>query len=526
MAGRRRRISIDDEEETRVTMAPGQLVVPGMRLVRKIAEGGMGSVWEGEHMALKTSVAVKFVLSEFGDNEEAAARFEREATAAARIKSPHVVQVLNHGLTEDDVPFIVMELLEGEDLETRLKREPRLPVELVVHIVTQAAKGLDKAHSLGIIHRDIKPSNIFLTDVGGEVFVKLLDFGIAKLSMADIARTRVTQTGSVIGTPVFMAPEQMTHAKDAGAPADMWSLGVVAYLALTGALPYDSETIAGLAMAIERGTFTPASSLVEGLPTGIDAWFLRALAKDPTARFGSIRELAEELAKSSGLAPASTMLRTTAPGHTSTPPPPNTSAPASSAPQGPKPPGASHRTDPIRSDPPPSALAATVAGMPVAHAMSTHQTVMGSTREAARTEARTHGRKVMYAVGAAALACGAAAALVLTGQLDLARLSDPGPPASSATPPVTATASASAPAVETAVPSAVPAASSPQASSAAVSASAPSASASASIPKPTGKIPRPPGSFTAPPKPSVTAAPPPPKPPASALPKGPTPGAP
>ena len=218
MAGRRRRISIDDEEETRVTMAPGQLVVPGMRLVRKIAEGGMGSVWEGEHMALKTSVAVKFVLSEFGDNEEAAARFEREATAAARIKSPHVVQVLNHGLTEDDVPFIVMELLEGEDLETRLKREPRLPIELVVHIVTQAAKGLDKAHSLGIIHRDIKPSNIFLTDVGGEVFVKLLDFGIAKLSMADIARTRVTQTGSVIGTPVFMAPEQMTHAKDAGAP--------------------------------------------------------------------------------------------------------------------------------------------------------------------------------------------------------------------------------------------------------------------------------------------------------------------
>ncbi len=518
MAGRRRRISIDDEEETRVTMAPGQLVVPGMRLVRKIAEGGMGSVWEGEHMALKTSVAVKFVLSEFGDNEEAAARFEREATAAARIKSPHVVQVLNHGLTEDDVPFIVMELLEGEDLETRLKREPRLPIELVVHIVTQAAKGLDKAHSLGIIHRDIKPSNIFLTDVGGEVFVKLLDFGIAKLSMADIARTRVTQTGSVIGTPVFMAPEQMTHAKDAGAPADMWSLGVVAYLALTGSLPYDSETIASLAMAIERGTFTPVSSLVEGLPTGVDAWFLRALAKDPTARFGSIRELAEELAKSSGLAPASSMLRTTAPGHTSTPPPPNTSSRASATPQ-----GASSRTDPIRSDPPPNALAATVAGMPVAHAMGTHQTVMGSTREAARTEARTHGRKVMYAVGVAALACGAAAALVLTGQLDLTKLSDPGPPAASDTLPVTATASASAPAVETAAPSAAPPVASSPAASASLSVSAPSASAAAVVPRPTGKIPRPQGSLAAP-RPSATPAPP--KPSVTASSKVPTPGAP
>jgi len=501
-------------------MAPGQLVVPGMRLVRK--EGGMGSVWEGEHLALKTSVAVKFVLSEFGDNEEAAARFEREATAAARIKSPHVVQVLNHGLTHDDVPFIVMELLEGEDLETRLKREPRLPFELVVHIVNQAAKGLDKAHGLGIIHRDIKPSNIFLTDVGGEVFVKLLDFGIAKLSMADIARTRVTQTGSVIGTPVFMAPEQMTHAKDAGAPADMWSLGVVAYLALTGSLPYDSDTIAGLAVAIERGTFTPASNAVPDLPAGIDAWFLRALAKDPTARFGSIRELADELAKSSGLAPASALLRTTAPGATSTPPPPNTSAPLA-----PK---------PITSEPPPSALAQTVGASPVAHAMGasgTHQTVMGSTREAARTEARSHGRKVLYSVGFAALACGAAAALVLTGELDLSKLLNPtaggSPPrAESGTVPVTATATTSVAPVETAQPSATAtpietvSASAPSGAASSASAAG-SASASVTVIKPIWKIPRPPVTVTA--KSSGVVAPKPPvAPPPSAAPKQPTPG--
>ncbi len=177
----------------------------------------MGAVWEAEHLALHATVAVKFVLAELGESDEAHARFGREATAAARIKSPHVVSVLDHGLTaKDGIPFIVMELLEGEDLETRLDREPRLPLELVAHIVQQAAKALTRAHDLGIVHRDIKPSNVFLTEVGGDTFVKLLDFGIARLSLADVGRARVTQTGAMLGTPVFMSPEQMTHAKDVG----------------------------------------------------------------------------------------------------------------------------------------------------------------------------------------------------------------------------------------------------------------------------------------------------------------------
>ncbi len=527
-------------------MAPGQFVVPGVRLVKKIAEGGMGSVWEGEHLALKTSVAVKFVLSEFGDSEEAAARFEREATAAARIKSPHVVQVFNHGHTEDDVPFIVMELLEGEDLETRLKREPKLSFELVAHVVSQAAKGLDKAHSLGIIHRDIKPSNIFLTDVGGEVFIKLLDFGIAKLSMAEIGRTRVTQTGSMIGTPVFMAPEQMTQAKDVGPPADMWSLGVVAYLALTGTLPYDSETIAGLAMAIERGTFAPATSLVPDLPKGIDAWFLRALAKDPTARFESIRELSDELAKSSGVAvPASTALRPTAP--TSTPPPPLTSAKPPKRDDEPPPPmpsspGAAQAKSSV-SEPPPGALAPTLGAAPVPLAMgaSPHQTVMGSSREAARTEARNQGRKVMVGVGVAALGIGAAAAVVLGIGTETAPPQAPAVSQSvsasgsatvaSAEAPASAAPSASASSGE---PSTVPASASALSASASVSAA--SARPSAGSAKPVIKVPKPPVSATAPRSAATTTAsatatatakPPAPKPTTSAAPKatGPTPGA-
>ncbi len=313
---RRDRDKIDDAG--RATLAPGQLAVPNVRLTKKIAEGGMGSVWEGEHLALHTTVAVKFVLAEFGDNEEAVTRFEREATAAARIKSPHVVQMLDHGITENDgVPYIIMELLEGEDLEARLLREPRLPLDLVAHVVSQAAKALVRAHGLGIVHRDIKPSNVFLTDVGGETFVKLLDFGIARLSAADVGRARVTQTGAMLGTPIFMSPEQMTHAKDVGPGADIWSLGVVAYLAITGRLPFDEETIAGIAMAIERGEYPTPTEIMPQLPAELDGWFARIFQKDPTKRFASAKDMADALSRIAQVPPSPASLA-----HTSTPPPP------------------------------------------------------------------------------------------------------------------------------------------------------------------------------------------------------------
>ncbi len=269
------------------------MAAPNIQLVRKLRDGGMGSVWVGEHQALKTFVAVKFMLLDVGKKKDASTRFQREASAAAQIKSPHVVQVFDHGLNERGHAYIVMELLDGEDLGTRLASRTRLPLVDVATIVSQSAKALGKAHGNGIIHRDIKPDNIFLTDVDGDIFVKVLDFGIAK-SEDEVSMT-MTSTGVMMGTPNYMAPEQMTNAKDAVAASDLWSLAIVAYQALTGVLPFVGETIAGIAIAIERGKFKPPSELVPGTPTAVDAWFERCFKREPKDRFANAREMADEL---------------------------------------------------------------------------------------------------------------------------------------------------------------------------------------------------------------------------------------
>src|SRR5262249_23749353 len=163
---------------------------------------------------------------------------------ASQVKSPHVVQTFDHGVTDDGRPYIVMELLEGRDLSSYLEAAGRMPLAEVVDLVTQLARGLDRAHARGIIHRDIKPDNIFFGDAGnGEVFVKLLDFGIAK-GVETLGSS--TKTGSALGTPFYMSPEQLMGAKDIDARSDLWSVGVVAFEALTGKKPFDADTIGGI----------------------------------------------------------------------------------------------------------------------------------------------------------------------------------------------------------------------------------------------------------------------------------------
>ena len=269
----------------------GTTIGHNVTLVRLLAEGGMGSVWVADHLGLRTQVAVKFIAADAATDGSMMARFSREASAAAQIKSPHVVQIFDHG-TANGIPYIVMELLEGESLGTRLSRTGRLDPRETSAIVTQVCRALSKAHSLGVVHRDIKPDNVFLTDSDGELFVKVLDFGIAK-STADAA-LGMTATGAAVGTPHYMSPEQIVSAKNVSATTDLWAVGVMAYRCLTGVLPFDGDTFGGLCIAIHRGTFTPVRSLRPELPASVDAWFTQALQLDASQRFASAKQLADK----------------------------------------------------------------------------------------------------------------------------------------------------------------------------------------------------------------------------------------
>jgi eukaryotic-like serine/threonine-protein kinase len=275
-----------------MTLHPGMMITPSLRLVRQLGEGGMGSVWEAEHLTLHSRVAVKCLSATMLNNVEAKARFEREALAAAQIRSPHVVGVLDHGFGPDGTPFIVLEMLEGEDLASRLARQRVIePVEMG-RIVSHICKALSKAHSLGIVHRDIKPDNIFLTDIDGEPFAKILDFGIAKRT--EDHSMGVTSTGVMIGTPYYMSPEQVLSSKDVDSRADLWSLAVVVYHCLTGRRPFEGETIGALCIAIDRAKFPVATTVRPELPASIDRFFQKALCRNPDGRFASAREMEQE----------------------------------------------------------------------------------------------------------------------------------------------------------------------------------------------------------------------------------------
>jgi serine/threonine-protein kinase len=274
------------------TLVPGSYVTANVRLVRKLGEGGMGSVWVAEHLTLRTHVAVKFMSTALALDPSASARFSREAASAAQIKSPHVVQTYDHGITSAGVPFIVMELLEGEDLGDRIKRTGPISLADTSTILSQACKALGRAHALGIVHRDIKPDNIFLVTTEDEIYVKLLDFGIAK-STGAAGAFQMTSTGAMMGTPYYMSPEQLVNSKGVDHRADLWSLAVVVYHCVTGTVPFDGETFAGLCIAIDKGTYTPASTIGRQLPPAIDVWFGHALQRNPELRFESAKEMAD-----------------------------------------------------------------------------------------------------------------------------------------------------------------------------------------------------------------------------------------
>jgi hypothetical protein len=285
-------------------LSPGQPITPRIQLVEPLGEGGMGTVWVAHHQTLDRKVAVKFISGSVAGGkllmpEE---RFSREAKAAAQIKSPHVVHLYDHGLMDDGRAYIVMELLEGESLAERIKRAGPLTLPDAVRLVTQVAKALGKAHELGIVHRDIKPDNLFLDASHDELFVKVLDFGIAKLTTDSAPESAsITATGIMVGSPYFMSPEQMEDAKNVGVPTDVYSLAAVAYYALTAKLPFNGDTPVELWEKKRRVAFAPPTRERAGLPAELDAWCARAMAADPAQRFGSPKELAAAFSRAAGV---------------------------------------------------------------------------------------------------------------------------------------------------------------------------------------------------------------------------------
>jgi len=255
----------------------------------------MGAVWRAEHVQLGTPAAVKLIDASFAENEEALSRFKREAQAAATLRSPHVVQILDYGVDEG-TPYIAMELLDGESLADRLQRRRCLTPAETSTLVTHVARAVGKAHDAGIVHRDLKPENIFVVRNDDEEVGKVLDFGIAKSTGqgAGAAVGPQTQTGAMLGTPYYMSPEQAAGRKEVDHRADLWAMAVIAYECLLGRRPFDDDTLGGLVLSICTGEI-PVPSQVGPVPPGFDAWFARGCARDPCWRFQSVRDLAQSL---------------------------------------------------------------------------------------------------------------------------------------------------------------------------------------------------------------------------------------
>ncbi len=273
----------------------GKIIAGRYRVERLLGQGGMGSVWAGRHLTLNQLVAVKFIHPRLASSVEALRRFDTEAKAAARLKTRHAVTVHDHGITADGEPYIVMEYLEGESLEHRLRTRGALPFAEVVSVIGQAARALSAAHEQGIIHRDLKPDNVFLAQEReapefGYV-VKVVDFGIAKLIADEAAQgASATQAGVVLGTPHYMSPEALTASAPVGPAADVWSLGACAFAAACGRVPFEGDAIGDVVLKVCASPLPVPSRLRPELPKAFDAWFARACARSIAQRFATVAE--------------------------------------------------------------------------------------------------------------------------------------------------------------------------------------------------------------------------------------------
>ena len=280
---------------------PPRVLAGKYRLDRPLGEGGMGVVWSGQNLDLQTRVAIKLLQPRLAEDVTARARFLREARRAASVQGEHCVRIHDVGTDEAQQPYIVMEQLEGETAEARLERG-KVPVETAATIMLQLLDALAEAHAKGLVHRDLKPANVFLVEKPGEaIWVKVLDFGIAKLAVLDVERSAssvtLTAPNTLVGSPQYMSPEQLRDSATVDARSDLWACGVVLFELLTGQMPFDSPSIAELFVQIVSGSPRSLASVdAEGIPPPIAKLIDRCLLKDPKARPQDAHELAAALA--------------------------------------------------------------------------------------------------------------------------------------------------------------------------------------------------------------------------------------
>jgi eukaryotic-like serine/threonine-protein kinase len=273
------------------TPGPGNVVEDRYELTRVIGRGGMGEIWEAYDRQLEGPCAIKFILQHLMNDKEVRSRFGREAKAVARLRTPHAVHIYSVG-EEKQTPYLAMELLQGETLYTVLERTTKLSAGITLSIVEQIGEALTAAHEAGIVHRDLKPDNVWLC-AGNRVFVKVLDFGVAKVALG--TATLRTATGSLVGTPNYMSPEQARGNRNVDHRSDLWSLAVIALECLTGKRPFDSAGLGDLLIQIVSSPIPRLTEFAPDLPKGLQHWLDKAMDRDPAQRFQNATAMVDAL---------------------------------------------------------------------------------------------------------------------------------------------------------------------------------------------------------------------------------------
>jgi len=286
-----------DPGHLQVGVQVGDVLASKYRVERVLGTGGMGVVVAAHHLQLDQKVALKFLLPEALKNAEAVARFDREARAAVRIQSEHVARIIDVGRLETGAPYMVMEYLEGGDLSGWLKQRGPMPVEQAVDFVLQACEAIADAHALGIVHRDLKPANLFcIRRTDGQLSIKVLDFGISKVTTPGLATdVAMTRTSAIIGSPLYMSPEQMQSSKGVDARTDIWSLGVILFELLTARTPFNADAVTELVIKIAVEPAPSVRSLRTDIPAGLEQAIAVCLHKDRDRRYQTVAELAVAL---------------------------------------------------------------------------------------------------------------------------------------------------------------------------------------------------------------------------------------